>query len=225
MALHQVQKQGDLKIDKLLINLNAENRRVSVHGVSVELVRKQADSLGIPLEIMEIPAGSSMLDYDKMMDDRLQALQDSNYTHGIFGDILLEDLRNYREKQFSKAGIIPVFPLWKKDTRKLAETFIESGHKALIVCVNAAVLDQSFCGREFDKAFLSDLPENVDLCGENGEFHTFVYDGPLFSQEIKVEVNQVVSRSYKPNKKDKDDCFTKEQTWDVDFWFADLLSE
>src|SRR5690606_8301131 len=136
-----------------------------------------------------------------------------------------EDLRRYREDQLEKAGIIAVFPLWKKDTRHLMQEFISAGFKAIVVCVNSKLLDKSYCGREIDQEFLSTLPAGIDHCGENGEFHTFVYDGPIFKEPVKFRVGETVEKFYTLNK-DEDDCFKdKKETWDTAFGYCDLLPD
>lgn len=224
MALHQLKtEESPFKIDLLLTTLNADNSRVSMHGVALKLVRQQAQNLGLRLEVLKIPPGTSLPVYNELMESKLRDLKNRGYTHSIFGDILLEDLREYREKQLAQLGLKAVFPLWKKDTKTLAHRFIDLGYKAKIVCVNASVLAKQMAGREFDKSFLNDLPETVDWCGENGEFHTFVYDGPLFSDRISFAVGETQSHSYQPSKNQEKDCFTAQQTWDIAFWFTNLI--
>ena len=152
-----------------------------------------------------------------------QALKAENYTHSIFGDIFLEDLRSYREQQLAETGITAVFPLWERDTKQLIREFLSLGFKAITVCVNAKLLDKSFVGRIIDESFLNDLPDNVDPCGENGEFHTFVFDGPIFSKPVAFEIGEKILRSYLPNDNDDDNCFSGSSNWDTQFWYCDLV--
>lgn len=226
LALHRLRNRNDLAIDQLITTLNVDYKRISMHGVRQELLQQQADALGFPLKKIFMESDIGLEDYNELMEGHFKKLADRGYTQSVFGDILLEDLRIYRKKQLSPFGIEPVFPLWKENTASLAKEFIGLGYRAIVVCVNASLLNQSFCGRCFDEKFLNDLPDGIDPCGENGEFHTFVYDGPLFKETVEFEVGETLSRAYIPSqgekKKDKKDCFTEERTWDTNFWFTDL---
>lgn len=161
--------------------------------------------------------------YEEYMTKTMVALKEQNFTHAAFGDIFLEDLRIYREKQLAKVGMTAVFPLWKRDTRELLHEFLELGFKTVVVCVNEQYLDKSFCGRMVDGDFIKDLPANVDVCGENGEFHTFVFDGPLFKQPISFVAGEIVHRKYAAPEKEGDDCFQPVATNEYGFYFCDLL--
>lgn len=224
-ALYKIKQAGDYDIQSLVTTVNTEFDRVSMHGVRKELLQLQAHSLGLPLHIIGLDGNLGMKDYNRVMQSETKKLMDKGFTQSVFGDIFLEDLKTYREAQLSKMDIKAVFPLWKLDTAHLIKDFIAAGFKAIVVCVNAKFLDESFCGRIIDQQFLNDLPEGVDSCGENGEFHSFVFDGPIFENPIKFKVGEIVKRTYKANK-DKDDCFTdKDKDWDTSFWYCDLLPE
>lgn len=225
MALFKVSGEGEFVVEKLLTTVNSETERISMHGVRLELLESQAQQIGLPLEIISLDGNVPLSTYNKMMLTQCKKLVAEGFCHSIFGDIFLEDLRRYREDQLEKAGIIAVFPLWKKDTRHLMQEFISAGFKAIVVCVNSKLLDKSYCGREIDQEFLSTLPAGIDHCGENGEFHTFVYDGPIFKEPVKFRVGETVEKFYTLNK-DEDDCFKdKKETWDTAFGYCDLLPD
>ena len=225
LALFYLLQQKQYTISTLLTTVNLDYKRVSMHGVREELLDLQVKSLQIPLRKIGLPAQVSMKSYNEVMQSVTQDLKSQQYTHCIFGDIFLEDLREYREMQLKKIGIKAIFPLWKKDTKELLTEFITLGFKAITVCVNAKYLDKSFCGRVLDMNFLKDLPPNVDPCGENGEFHTFVYDGPIFNNPVAFEIGEKVHRSYEPSKNEDDNCFSDQEdtNWDTSFWYCDLL--
>ncbi|WP_081212213.1 Dph6-related ATP pyrophosphatase [Salegentibacter sediminis] len=223
-ALYNVQKEGEYEVQKLVSTVNIETNRVSMHGLRVELMQQQAAAIGIPLQLIEMGGNVSMQSYNELMEVETEKLLDDGFNYSIFGDIFLEDLREYREKQLGEKGIKAVFPLWKKDTTQMMQDFLEAGFKAIVVSVNAAKLDKSFCGRLLDESFLKDLPSEVDPCGEHGEFHTFVYDGPNFSQEIAFEVGEVVEKNYSSSGDEDDDCFRNDkESWDTRFFYCDLL--
>jgi uncharacterized protein (TIGR00290 family) len=194
-----------------------------MHGLRTSLLDLQASSLGIPLQKVLLQGNVSMTTYDGIMKSLMTDLKSQGYAHAFFGDIFLEDLRAYREEKLAEVGITAIFPLWQQDTKALLQEFLNAGFKAITVCVNAKYLDRSFCGRVLDMDFLNDLPPRVDPCGENGEFHTFVYDGPLFKAPIPFKIGEKVLRSYSPSS-DGDDCFSKDDlAWDNSFWYCDLL--
>jgi uncharacterized protein (TIGR00290 family) len=194
MALHELQKREGLEIAALLTTLTGDYDRVSMHGVRNSLLEQQAESLGFPLEKVYITKNSSNEDYELKMTDKLIYYQGLGVTSVAFGDIFLEDLRKYRETNLARLKLKGIFPLWKRNTLDLAHTFIDLGFKAVITCVDSKMLDKSFAGRVYDKRFLSELPFGVDPCGENGEFHSFVYDGPIFKRRIPHEKGEVVLR-------------------------------
>ncbi len=229
LALYKALQDSKFEITCLLTSVNQEFQRVSMHGIRVELLKQQAESIGLPLEIMQIPETPTMEVYENVMTETLTKLKDQGVTHSIFGDIFLEDLRKYRESQLAKIGFEAVFPLWKTPTTDLIQEFIRLGFKTIVVCVNERFLDKSFVGRVIDQDFINDLPENVDVCGENGEFHTFTFDGPIFSKPIDFEIGEIVYRKYeKPEKEDSSDtaCDTSaSDAFDFGFWYCDLVSK
>ncbi len=214
LAMYYLQREG-ITVDLLLTSVNNHFNRVSMHGIRRELLHKQAKSLGIPLETIELPETPSMEEYNEILQKKVNDLQAKNYTKAVFGDIFLEDLKVYRENQLKPYGIECYFPLWKKDTRKLVEEFIELGFKAVVVSTKAELLDESFVGREISESFLKDLPKNVDPCGENGEFHTFCYDGPIFKSPILFQIGEKQYKQYELEKGKEDTA--------LGFWFCDLI--
>jgi uncharacterized protein (TIGR00290 family) len=194
LALYDVKKQRNLEIVALLTTVNEDYARISMHGIREILLGQQAQSLNIPLEKVYIPKNSSGKEYESRLKTVLVKYKNTGVSSTVFGDIFLEDLRRWREDNLAKIGMRGMFPLWKRDTRKLAQRFIESGFKSIITCVDSKVLDKKFVGRNFNQQFLNELPEGIDPCGENGEFHSFVYAGPIFNQEIKHTLGEVVLR-------------------------------
>jgi uncharacterized protein (TIGR00290 family) len=194
LALYKLQQDGKYDVVSLLTTITADYDRVSMHGVRSTLLEQQADSLGIQIEKVTIPKECSNEEYDARMRDAIGRLREKGIEAIAFGDIFLEDVRRYRESRLSGSGTDILFPLWKQDTKKLAREFIDLGFRAIITCVDTQMLSRSFAGKKFDIAFLSSLPSNVDPCGENGEFHTFVYDGPIFRRRIQFEVGEIVLR-------------------------------
>jgi uncharacterized protein (TIGR00290 family) len=194
LALYNAQKLG-YEIRALITTITRDYDRISMHGVRRVLLEKQAKSLGIPLEEVFIWDGIKNEDYESIMEKVMRKYKNLGISSVIFGDIFLEDVRNYRERNLAKIGMSGIFPIWGKDTRELAREFIELGFKAVITAVDGNVLDGKFVGREYNKDFLEALPKNVDPCGENGEFHTFVYDGPIFKERVEFEKGEIVLRN------------------------------
>ena len=229
LALYKVLQNSEFEISCLLTSVNQQLQRISMHGVRVELLEQQAKSLGLSLEIMQIPEMPTMEAYENIMNETVTKLKNQGVTHSIFGDILLEDLRKYREDQLDKIGFEAVFPLWQIPTVDLIQEFMSLGFKTIVVCVNERFLDKSYVGRIVDQSFIDDLPENVDVCGENGEFHTFTFDGPIFSMPINFEVGEIVYRKYeKPKEVDSSDtaCNTNvSDVFDFGFWYCDLIAK
>jgi uncharacterized protein (TIGR00290 family) len=197
MALHALLGDDRYEVVGLLTSVAAEYKRISHHGVREELLELQAESIGLPLDRLYLPSdsGGSCTNerYEELMRDTLQRYCDAGVMLVAHGDIFLEDLRAYREKNLAKLGMRGVFPLWKRDTSELIETFIGSGFKAYLSCVEGK-LGESFAGRAIDATLIEDLPAGVDPCGEYGEFHSFVYDGPIFNKSIDVVVGEIVCR-------------------------------
>ena len=227
ICLHKVLEAGEYEIDTLLTTVSEKYQRISQHGVRVELLEQQADSIGIKLHKAMVPEWPTMESYNELMSNTLKGFKDDGLEVSIFGDIFLEDLRKYREEKLAEVGFRGEFPLWKLPTDKLAMEFIDLGFKAVIVCVDEKHLGKSFAGREFDESFLNDLPKNVDPCGEHGEFHSFVYEGPIYKKPIKFERGEVVYRRYEPKGiTDEDDDYEcgPDQVAATGFWYADLLA-
>jgi uncharacterized protein (TIGR00290 family) len=216
LCLHKVWQAGEYEIASLLTSVNSHFNRVSMHGVRVSLLEKQAASIGLPLHQLKLPEMPSMDEYNALMQQTLGAYKERGVAYSIFGDIFLEDLKKYREEQLARLQFTGVFPLWKIPTDRLLREFINSGFKAVIVCTNARYLDRSFIGRELDETFIRDLPANVDPCGENGEYHSFVYDGPIFREPIRFRLGETIYRQYET---------PADASYDTGFWFIDLLGE
>ncbi len=223
LALYHILKDKNYSIEKLLTNVNSEHRRVSMHGVREELLELQAAAIGIPLQKLVLPDQPSMTGYEKYMMQTMNQLRQEGYTHSVFGDIFLEDLKTYRETQLAKVGMTGIFPIWKRDTVTLMHEFIDLGFKTIVVCVNEKHLDKSFCGRIIDENFIKDLPNNVDVCGENGEFHTFAFDGLVFKKPVAFRKGEIVYRKYAAPKEQNDNCFQTAPIDDYGFYFCDLL--
>lgn len=228
LCLYKVLQAGEFDVSQLLTTVNSHYQRISMHGVRVELLEQQAASLNIPLTKILLPEMPDMGEYDNAMSAALQKLKADGVQTAIFGDIFLEDLRKYREEKLSLLDLKGVFPLWKISTSELAREFIELGFKAVTVCVNEKYLGQSFVGRIIDHEFLNDLPPSVDPCGEYGEFHSFVYDGPIFSKPIGVTKGEVVYRRYKSPRQDGRSQSYQSSSGDSDpyaygFWYCDLI--
>lgn len=225
LALYHLLKDKNYSVDKLLTNISSEHHRISMHGVREKLLNRQAEAIEIPLQKLILSHEPSMAEYEKYMTETMQQLSNESFTHSVFGDIFLEDLKVYREIQLAKAGLNAVFPLWKRDTTELIHEFLSLGFKTIVVCVNEKFLDKSFCGRIIDENFINDLPQNVDPCGENGEFHTFVFEGPLFKEPINFIKGEITYRKYKAPKEQSDNCFQPASANDYGFYFCDLLPQ
>ena len=193
--LHKLQQQYPNAVAGLLTTVNAEFGRVAMHAVRRTLLQAQADAAGVPLYTVDIPWPCSNGDYEQRMGDAVKRYVADGFTHVGFGDLFLEDVRRYREDRLSDTGLTPLFPLWKtKATWELANEMIAGGLRAYLTCIDPTKLDRSFAGRTFDADLLADLPANIDPCGENGEFHSFVYAGPMLSAPLQLQVGKVVER-------------------------------
>lgn len=222
LSLYYLQKEQP--ITKLLTTVNATTNHVSMHGISSDLLLAQEESLGISIQQVQLEPDLSLKSYNKQMEKVYRSLLDEGYDTAAFGDILLEDLKAYREKELEKIGMKHSFPLWGQNTKSVMQDFISLGFKAVVVAVQANKLAKEWIGRLVDENFLKDLPSDVDWSGENGEYHTFVFDGPNFKKSIDYKINGVVRRSFDKNKEAKDNCFNEEQepTWASEFYYADL---
>ena len=193
-ALHVLRQRNDVSVAGLLTTMNQAANRVAMHAVRDELVRAQADALGLPLVTVPIPSPCSNDEYERAMETAMRTAKENGIAAVAFGDLYLEDVRRYREERLSATGIAPLFPLWGRDTRELSREMVRSGLRACITCVDPSRLDRSFAGRVYDEQFLGDLPDGVDPCGENGEFHSFAFDGPMFAAAIPIAGGEVVER-------------------------------
>lgn len=205
LALYEIQKSNDYRVAALLTTLTRDYDRISMHGVRRVLLEKQAASLGLPLHQLLISKGATNEEYEAKMAEAFGVYREKGIDSIIFGDLFLEDIKSYRDQFLGRHNMKGIYPVWQRDTTEFIREFIRLGFKAILTCVDLKALDQSFAGKIIDEEFLSSLPTHVDPCGENGEFHTFVFDGPGFSEAIKFSVGETVSRD--------------------GFWFCDLLPQ
>ncbi len=219
LALYKVLQENKYEVIALLTTLNENFKRISMHGVREELLDKQAAEIGLPLIKMYVSEGTNS-EYERTMETLLLQYKAKGITKVIFGDIFLEDLRLYRENNLIKVGLTAEFPLWKRDTKELINEFLEFGFKTITCCVNDGYLGEDKVGAEINAEFIKDLPSNVDPCGENGEFHTFCYDGPIFKKPIQFEVGEKIYRPLEIRTSD-DICTSNNIT--RGFWFQELL--
>lgn len=213
LALYRVLQSPNWEIGCLLTTFSQAFDRVTMHGLRRALWQAQIDALGLPAQTVELPKQPSMELYAEKMQAALAPLKAAGYTHSIFGDIFLEDLRAYREKQLAALDMHCYFPLWKEATKTLLQEFIDLGFQAIVIAVDGQKLPADFTGRLINQGFLNDLPDTVDSCGENGEFHTFCFDGPIFQQPVPFRLGERVARQY-PNPTEKGE---------LTFYFQDLL--
>ncbi|OON69597.1 adenine nucleotide alpha hydrolase [Hymenobacter sp. CRA2] len=231
LCLYHALRDPQLRPTHLLTTLNEHHRRVAMHGVRAELLEAQAQRIGLPLMPIWLPEMPSMDVYEQRMSTVLSKLGRQGVGTAIFGDLHLADLRVYREQQLARIGWQAAFPIWHKPATEVLAEFLALGFKAIIVCVNEQHLDASFCGRELDRDFLRDLPPGVDPCGENGEYHSFVYDAPYFSRPIAVQRGEKVRRTYQPTAApDAEDatadcCRAEPDPFSAAFWYCDLLPD
>jgi uncharacterized protein (TIGR00290 family) len=194
MALHALQSMPEYRVTALLTTVTEVYDRISMHGVRRVLLERQAESLGLSLHAVLIPPQCANATYEARMKSALEEHLARGVRWVAFGDIFLEDLREYREKNLAQLGMKALFPIWKRNTCELASEFIRLGFRAVAVCVDPRVLDPSFAGRVLDPSFFAELPREVDPCGENGEFHTFVFDGPIFRTPVHFLIGEKVTR-------------------------------
>ncbi len=193
--LHTLKQQHPGAVAGLLTTTNEAFDRVAMHAVRRELLNAQAEAAGLPLHVVPLPWPCSNEEYEKRMRAAVEGFVRDGYTHAAFGDLFLEDVRRYREERLAGSGLEPIFPIWKtKSTAELARDMIAGGLQARLTCVDPRKLDRAFAGRAFDRSLLNELPEGVDPCGENGEFHSFAFAGPMFNHPIAVRVGDIVDR-------------------------------
>lgn len=222
LALYHALRDPTCDVTHLLTSVNTHHQRVSMHGVRLELLAAQAQRIGLPLTQLQLPEMPSMAEYDQALLTTLTGLREQGVRRAIYGDIFLEDLRAYREQQLARVPLRGTFPLWQRASADVLREFWDLGFQAIVVCVNDRALDASFCGRLLDLDFLRALPPGADPCGENGEYHSFVFDAPYFSHPIEVVRGELVRRTYQPpaasvGGRAADDPFA------AGFWYCDLL--
>jgi uncharacterized protein (TIGR00290 family) len=203
LALHGLINAADTKVEALLTTLTRDFDRISMHGVRRELLEAQAASLGLPLWTSFISKGAANAEYEASMAEAFARCRSQGIDTIAFGDLFLEDIRAYRDRLLAEHGMRAIYPVWRRDTDRLIGEFLDLGFKTVVVCVDPRQLDPSFAGRVVDAQFLADLPSSVDPCGENGEFHTFVFDGPIFAEPVRFSIGEKVCRD--------------------GFWFCDLV--
>lgn len=193
-ALHVMRQSGEHEVNGLFTTVNATFGRVAMHAVRIELLRRQAQAVGLPLYLIEIPYPCSDAQYAAAMTDFVARARSDGVQCMAFGDLYLQDVRRYREERMQGTGIEAVFPLWEKPTRALLEEMLANGLRACLTCVDPRVLPAGFAGRELTRELLDSMPTGIDPCGENGEFHTFVFAGPMFARPLDIEMGEVVER-------------------------------
>lgn len=196
LTLAELMRDGVYRVEALLSTITEGYDRVSMHGVRRALLERQAAALGFPLHLVAIPQDATNEVYQSRMEEAFAGYRRGGLTAVAFGDLFLEDIRRYREAWLAREGMQAVFPIWKRDTRTLAQDFVDSGYRAVVVCVDTRTLDPSVAGRLFDRRLLAALPPTVDPCGENGEFHTFVFDGPIFHRAVAWSRGETVRRGW-----------------------------
>lgn len=215
LSLYKIQQAKSYQIECLFTTISEEFRRITMHGVRESLLQQQALALGIPLQTLALPESINMTLYNQLMQEQMATFVKTGVNTSIFGDIHLNDLKTYREKQLATMGLEGVFPLWQQPVKKTIAEFIALGFRAIVVCVNAKYLTQDFVGRMIDADFIKDLPNEVDVCGEYGEFHSFVFDGPNFQQPVEFELGEIVYRTYPIE--------DKKSLYDTGFYFQELF--
>ncbi len=194
LALYEIQKSPDYRVAALLTTITREYDRISMHGVRRALLERQATSLGLPLHQVLISKGANNEEYETAMAQAFNEYHQNGIDSVVFGDLFLEEVRAYRDQFLAKHGMKGLYPVWQRNTANFIKEFIELAFKAVLSCVDSKTLDKSFAGKTIDEAFISSLPTNVDPCGENGEFHTFVYDGPNFAKPVEFSLGEVILR-------------------------------
>jgi len=222
LALYHCLQNPDIEIKYLVTTVNDAVNRVSMHGVRESLLLRQAEEIGIPLYQIRLPEMPGMQEYDDMMRHHLEILKGEGIRHSIFGDIFLEDLKAYRDARLAEAGLTGIYPLWKRDTRELIGEFLSLGFGTVICCTQERLGD--LAGREIARELIDSLPPDVDACGENGEFHTFAFKGPIFKNQIYYQTGERVFKKYQSPKNADDTCLSPDDTARRSgFWYCDLL--
>jgi len=225
LALYHCLQNPDLEIKYLVTSVNDVVNRISMHGVRETLLIQQVESIGISLYQIRLPEMPSMSVYDETMKYHLEILKAEGVTHSIFGDIFLEDLKLYREQRLAEVGLQAIFPLWKRDTKEIINEFLCLDFKTVIACAQERLED--FVGKVVDHDLINQLPKDVDVCGENGEFHTFVFGGPIFKNSISYTLGEKIFKAYKAPKNIDYTCLTNadDKLKNLGFWYIDLLTQ
>ena len=205
LALHELMQSADISVEGLLTTVTRDFDRISMHGVRRSLLERQADSLGLPLHQVLISKGAGNAEYEAKMAEAFSHFRERGIETIAFGDLFLEDIKTYRDRFLGGHGMAGLYPIWKRNTSALIREFLGKGFKTIIVCVDPKQLDPAFAGRVIDEKFLAELPSHVDPCGENGEFHSFVFEGPIFRSPVKFSLGEIICRD--------------------SFWFCDLVPE
>ncbi len=221
LALYYCLQNPDLEIKYLVTTINDAADRISMHGVRTELLVKQAESIGIPLYQVRLPEMPGMAEYDTVMRKTLKHFKAEGITHAIFGDIFLEDLKNYRDARLAEVGLSGIYPLWKRNTGDLITEFLALGFGTVISCAEQRL--ERIAGKEITQELILSLPEDVDVCGENGEFHTFTFKGPIFKQAIAYLTGEKVFKQYMAPKDPDGACVSTDTPMSAGFWYCDLL--
>ena len=221
LALYYCLKNPELDIKYLVTTINDAVDRISMHGVRTELLIKQAESIGIPLYQIRLPEMPGMEAYDNIMRKHLEYFRKEGITHSIFGDIFLEDLKKYRDERLAEIGMTGIYPLWKRDSYELINEFFDLGFGTVIACTQERL--ERIVGKEITPELIMSLPDDVDVCGENGEFHTFAFKGPIFSKEIKYITVDNVFKEYKAPQNANDTCVSDTTKKLSGFWYCDLI--
>jgi uncharacterized protein (TIGR00290 family) len=220
LALYYCLQNKDLNIKYLVTTINDAVDRISMHGVRVELLIKQAESIGIPLYQVRLPEMPGMTEYDAIMRQTMEQFRSEGITHAIFGDIFLQDLKDYRDARLAEVGMTGIYPLWKRDTSDLIQEFLDLGFGTVIACTQERL--ERIVGKEITEELILSLPDDVDVCGENGEFHTFAFKGPIFKQEIAYKTGEKIFKTYAAPKNSDDTCFSSAPEKPAGFWYCDL---
>lgn len=223
LALYHCLNDPNIDIKYLVTTINDAADRISMHGVRTELLVKQAKSIGIPLYQIRLPEMPDMETYDHTMRQHLEHFKSESITHSIFGDIFLEDLKKYRDERLAEVGMTGIYPLWKRDSRELMDEFFALGFGTVIACVEERL--ERVAGKEVTPELLLSLPDDVDVCGENGEFHTFAFKGPIFKKEIKFKTGEKVYKEYRTPKNDDDTAHSAASSANSGFWFCDIITD
>jgi uncharacterized protein (TIGR00290 family) len=221
LALYYCLQNPDLEIKYLVTTINDAADRISMHGVRTELLVKQAESIGIPLYQIRLPEMPGMKEYDEVMYYHLSNFKNEGITHSIFGDIFLQDLKDYRDARLSELGLTGIYPLWKRDTSELINEFLTLGFGTVIACTQTRL--ERIVGKEISLELIEALPDDVDVCGENGEFHTFTFKGPIFKKEISYKTGIKIFKEYQAPKNADDSCVSTADHRPSGFWYCDLL--